>query len=319
MQASKANNESFVCYLPQVHMGFDLILHECGYEKCDPLHSFGPERRYYYVVHYILAGKGQVSINGKRYTLEKNQGFFVSPKDVVWQEADAETPWEYRWVGFGGALIHSILDSMTVSSESPVFTFDDDNECARLLENIYLAAADKEELHLAAVGSLYLFLSYMVSCFKREDVTPSGSSDKYIYKILEVIHAHFREDLKIQNLEKSVGLERTQIYRLFKKHIGISPKKYVDGLRITYACALLVQNNLTLSRIAYECGYQDYAWFVETFKRIIGRHPKDFLRDYTKDDDFLMYNRRVRPVLENTRKYGQYFDGMPIFDGRRSH
>ena len=40
----------------------DLTLYQYGYEKCQPLHSFGPAVRNHYLFHYIVSGKGTLSV-----------------------------------------------------------------------------------------------------------------------------------------------------------------------------------------------------------------------------------------------------------------
>lgn len=37
----------------------DLTLYQYGYEKCRPLHSYGPFVRNHFLFHYIISGKGR--------------------------------------------------------------------------------------------------------------------------------------------------------------------------------------------------------------------------------------------------------------------
>ena len=43
----------------------DLTVYQYGYEKCDPLHSYGPFVRNHYLFHYIISGKGMLSVTEK--------------------------------------------------------------------------------------------------------------------------------------------------------------------------------------------------------------------------------------------------------------
>ena len=36
----------------------DAMIYTCGYETCEPSHSYGPVVRSGYLIHYILGGKG---------------------------------------------------------------------------------------------------------------------------------------------------------------------------------------------------------------------------------------------------------------------
>ena len=57
-----------------------LILVESGEEKCLPLHTYGYGSRAFYLIHYVVSGKGTLFANGKRYDLTSGQSFIIGPK-----------------------------------------------------------------------------------------------------------------------------------------------------------------------------------------------------------------------------------------------
>ena len=57
------------------HKFSDLYLCFCGYEACQPFHSYGPAVRPNYVIHYIISGKGIFTIGNRTYRLTAGQGF----------------------------------------------------------------------------------------------------------------------------------------------------------------------------------------------------------------------------------------------------
>ena len=44
----------------------DLTIMQYGYEKCSPLHSFGPYVRNNYLFHFIISGKGYLRANDEK-------------------------------------------------------------------------------------------------------------------------------------------------------------------------------------------------------------------------------------------------------------
>ena len=52
------------------HKFSDLYLCFCGYEACQPFHSYGPAVRPNYVIHYIISGKGTFTIGNRTYRLK---------------------------------------------------------------------------------------------------------------------------------------------------------------------------------------------------------------------------------------------------------
>ena len=41
----------------------DLNLYQYGWERTDPLHSYGPRKRDHYLFHYVIAGRGTLYAN----------------------------------------------------------------------------------------------------------------------------------------------------------------------------------------------------------------------------------------------------------------
>ena len=77
------------------HKFSDLYLCFCGYEACQPFHSYGPAVRPNYVIHYIISGKGTFTIGNRTYRLTAGQGFFLMPNVRTYYAADADDPWTY--------------------------------------------------------------------------------------------------------------------------------------------------------------------------------------------------------------------------------
>ncbi|MBO7217349.1 MAG: AraC family ligand binding domain-containing protein, partial [Clostridia bacterium] len=50
-----------------------------GYEDCEKGHSFGPEVRHQWIIHYIVSGVGYFHIRGKQYTLSCGNIFIIPP------------------------------------------------------------------------------------------------------------------------------------------------------------------------------------------------------------------------------------------------
>lgn len=61
----------------------DIKLRFCGHSECLPLHSYGPGTRPYYLMHFVLSGKGRLVVNKTEYQITENQLFLVEPDQSV--------------------------------------------------------------------------------------------------------------------------------------------------------------------------------------------------------------------------------------------
>ena len=80
--------------LDNLHMA-DINPRICGVEACAPGHSFGPAVREYFLLHYVVRGKGIFRRGKREYTLQAGEIFVIRPGEVTYYEADMRDPWEY--------------------------------------------------------------------------------------------------------------------------------------------------------------------------------------------------------------------------------
>jgi transcriptional regulator GlxA family with amidase domain len=85
---------------------------------------------------------------------------------------------------------------------------------------------------------------------------------------LDHIHTDPSADLSIDALAAATGLSSRHFSRLFHEHIGQTPGRYVDGMRVELARSLLEQTNDTVVVVAQKCGFGT----AETMRRTFVRH-----------------------------------------------
>ena len=96
---------------------------------------------------------------------------------------------------------------------------------------------------------------------------------------IENIH-HRKEKSQHQNFSKllsiSVGIEYSQVSKLFSEIEGETIEHYIIKQKIERCKELLVYNEMTLSQISYELNYSSPQHLSRQFKRITGITPSEF-------------------------------------------
>ena len=77
----------------------------------------------------------------------------------------------------------------------------------------------------------------------------------------------------ISFLTSKVHLSDSRLTHLFKKHIGISIKKYLVWHKLRQAMALYLEGKSTLTEVSFESGFFDQAHLTNSFKIIFGVSP----------------------------------------------
>lgn len=92
---------------------------------------------------------------------------------------------------------------------------------------------------------------------------------------LQHIRAHLGEPLRLEALAALCGLSLWRFATVFREHVGVSPYRYVNALRIQRAQALLSQG-VPAARAASEVGFYDQSHLNRRFKRQCGMTPREF-------------------------------------------
>lgn len=88
--------------------------------------------------------------------------------------------------------------------------------------------------------------------------------------LLQYVNCNFYADISISKLSQMFYINQSYISQLFKKELGITYCDYLTKLRINHAVKLLEKSDFTINEIAEKCGFNDYFYFMRTFKKVIG-------------------------------------------------
>jgi len=75
---------------------------------------------------------------------------------------------------------------------------------------------------------------------------------------------------------KEVGLTARRLTDIFKDEYGMTPKSYVDSLRLEEAKSLLTNSEEKIIDIAYSIGFASLSAFYSFFKKKVGVTPSDY-------------------------------------------
>jgi PAS domain S-box-containing protein len=98
--------------------------------------------------------------------------------------------------------------------------------------------------------------------------------------VIEAMMADYAKPLTMTGLARLLGLSVSQFGRSFRKRFGVTPLRYLIGVRIGAACELLTTTGLPLSTIALETGFYDQSHFSHQFVKRKGMTPSRYRGRY---------------------------------------
>jgi len=102
-----------------------------------------------------------------------------------------------------------------------------------------------------------------------------------VQKVLTQIDTDLTADLSLNAQAGLLNVNSSYLSTLFKKETGITLTEYVNKKRIRYAVFLLNTTTMQIQMVAQHCGIPDVNYFTKTFKKYIGKTPKEY-RDFIK-------------------------------------
>jgi len=106
---------------------------------------------------------------------------------------------------------------------------------------------------------------------------PANHRDDYVVRALNLIRNS--ELTSIDEISDKLYISRRQLERKFNEVVGVRPKQYMRLARINRVMRSLSTNNdITLTSVAYHCGYYDQSHFIRDFKKITGINPRTFFK-----------------------------------------
>jgi len=87
-------------------------------------------------------------------------------------------------------------------------------------------------------------------------------------------------DLRVTDVAARHGVSVRTLQRLFRRHVGVSPKWVLQRYRLHEAAERMAAGEAKdLASLAQDLGYFDQAHFISDFRRLVGKTPGDYAQE----------------------------------------
>lgn len=113
---------------------------------------------------------------------------------------------------------------------------------------------------------------------KRTDVAQESEHADEISELLNFIDESLSTDIGIERLASMAHMSRSRLYKVFKRHTGMTINEYILHRRVEHTVRLLSDTDCSVIEAAYDSGFTSSSGFYKTFKRIAGCSPKEYMK-----------------------------------------
>jgi AraC-like DNA-binding protein/quercetin dioxygenase-like cupin family protein len=133
---------------------------------------------------------------------------------------------------------------------------------------------------LRVIGALYqLFGDVMDQKLYQIAETLPPSADKKLPKlktVLSFIRGNYQSAISLEDIARAAGMSRKYVCSFFKEMTAKTPMEYLKLYRIERAARKLITTDMSVTEVALSCGFNDFSYFIKTFKQIKGTTPAKY-------------------------------------------
>lgn len=102
------------------------------------------------------------------------------------------------------------------------------------------------------------------------------NAPNWVKRLDELLNDRWNESLALEEIAAAIQKYPTTISKFFPKYFSCTLGEYLRKIRINKSIPLIRNSEMTLTEIAFHCGFADQSHFTRNFKEFTGFLPREF-------------------------------------------
>jgi AraC-like DNA-binding protein len=109
----------------------------------------------------------------------------------------------------------------------------------------------------------------------------SYNDPERLNKVYQYVINNYQQPIALEKAASIASLSVPAFCRYFKKRTNKTFIHFLNEIRIAFACKYLTDEDYTVSRAAYICGFTNISFFIKQFKEITGLTPLNYKKKFS--------------------------------------
>ncbi len=245
-------------------------VHEAGYVPLGMRWHYDRLRTTFWRFYYNGAPGSHIEEGGRRVPLTPDQALVI-PENTLFNSRGAPGV-PHLWIHFSPPL--------AARFDAARFTVPLDPALAATVAALHERLLGGRETRGERQQIFHACLAVIHSCFSRVPLKEEPPLPAALGEIQEAIEQSLAAPHSNGTLARQAGMSVEGFSRWFKRHLGLSPARYVAARRIREACRLLSLTERSIEEVAEAVGFANRHHFSRVFRIQTGRGPARFRREH---------------------------------------
>jgi AraC-like DNA-binding protein len=171
---------------------------------------------------------------------------------------------------------------------------------AQAKQGIKLEGAAKEKIAvlmpqiIEATGTMRIIrllevLTVIANCSEKNILVSLGFKPNFlenekdrIQSIYNYTISNYKKKIELKEIAAVAKISPNSFCKFFKTKSRKTYTQFLNEIRVGQACKLLIENDLTVKEICYDCGFYNFTSFHKYFREITGKSPLKYQQAFSK-------------------------------------
>lgn len=238
----------------------------------------------FFEIELILGGSGRQMLNGVEYELQRGSVYLLSPADFHNVICDDEL--DLINIMFDENLLSGEITERILRSQWQ-YCFDVDEKTlirAQMLGELLMEDCARDGTFVdTCIRDLMEYLLLFLIRSAGSVTEAIGERSAFSNGALRYLYLHFRENPSVVEIAEACGYTPNYFCKLFRNLTGRSYTDFLNTLKINHAKMLLSSTDLTVTEVAFACGFTSLSNFYRVFRAHTDKIPMALRHGATTD------------------------------------
>ena len=230
-------------------------------------------------MYYMISGECRYFIGNKVLPVNSNSLILI-PKGVQHKTRYMDGVCDRILLRMAGSYINPMLLPMiyrVFPNNVFVPSAKDKDKMLELFEKM-MQEKDKNDYYSGELIKGYIteLFSLILRSHTEESESKHENGSIVIDDAVEYMRKNFHEEITLTLMARRCAMSECRFSRIFKEVIGVGYKEYLNLIRVNEANKYLLNTDMSVSEVAYACGFNDSNYFSTFFKKTNGMSPLEF-------------------------------------------